>query len=255
MIKFFRRVRYNLMEQNKTGKYFKYAIGEIFLVVIGILIALSINNWNENRKASMLERELLFGLKTDFEDRLTELEEIQSGREIVFQAIETIFKQINQQKMTLSPKKFDETLSSVMIQWTFNDEFSALDMLFSTGQINNLDNLRLRQILINWPSLVEEMLEEQRRYVTNSDDLINVMKEHLVLNNLVQHIHIRDWQFGTQLPNINFKHDRQGLIESTNFTNELTEQRMLLYINLIDGEKLIHNAKEIIRLIEKQTAK
>ena len=38
------------MEQNKTGKYFKYAIGEVVLVVIGILIALSINNWNEGRK-------------------------------------------------------------------------------------------------------------------------------------------------------------------------------------------------------------
>ena len=51
MIKFFRKIRYNLMEQNKTGKYFKYAIGEIILVVIGILIALSINNWNEAKKA------------------------------------------------------------------------------------------------------------------------------------------------------------------------------------------------------------
>ena len=38
------------MEKNKTGKYLKYAIGEIVLVVIGILIALSINNWNENKK-------------------------------------------------------------------------------------------------------------------------------------------------------------------------------------------------------------
>ncbi|TYA59666.1 hypothetical protein FVF61_01030 [Formosa maritima] len=50
MIKFFRKIRYNLMEQNKSGKYFKYAIGEIILVVIGILIALQINNWNEKRK-------------------------------------------------------------------------------------------------------------------------------------------------------------------------------------------------------------
>lgn len=50
MIKFFRKIRYNLMETGKTGKYFKYAIGEIILVVIGILIALQINNWNENRK-------------------------------------------------------------------------------------------------------------------------------------------------------------------------------------------------------------
>jgi len=49
MIKFFRKIRYNPMETGKTGRYFKYAIGEIVLVVIGILIALSINNWNEKQ--------------------------------------------------------------------------------------------------------------------------------------------------------------------------------------------------------------
>ena len=49
MIKIFRKIRYDLMEKNKTGKYIKYAIGEIALVVIGILIALQINNWNEKR--------------------------------------------------------------------------------------------------------------------------------------------------------------------------------------------------------------
>ena len=58
MIKFFRKIRYDLMEKNKTGKYFKYAIGEIILVVIGILIALSINNWNEQRKDRANERDL-----------------------------------------------------------------------------------------------------------------------------------------------------------------------------------------------------
>tara|TARA_R110001606_G_scaffold388375_1_gene553643 strand:- start:1328 stop:2371 length:1044 start_codon:yes stop_codon:yes gene_type:complete len=50
MIKFFRKIRQNLLLENKTGKYLKYAIGEIALVVIGILIALQINNWNEERQ-------------------------------------------------------------------------------------------------------------------------------------------------------------------------------------------------------------
>ncbi|PWI29754.1 hypothetical protein DI383_08320 [Flavobacteriaceae bacterium LYZ1037] len=50
MIKFFRKIRQNLLMENKTRKYYKYAIGEITLVVIGILIALQINNWNENQK-------------------------------------------------------------------------------------------------------------------------------------------------------------------------------------------------------------
>ena len=59
MIKFFRQIRFNLMSENKTGKYLKYAIGEIILVVFGILIALSINNWNEDRKSVKLQKEIL----------------------------------------------------------------------------------------------------------------------------------------------------------------------------------------------------
>ena len=62
MIKFFRHIRQNLIMENKTSKYFKYAIGEIVLVVIGILIALQINNWNENRKNNLWEQQFL----TDF---------------------------------------------------------------------------------------------------------------------------------------------------------------------------------------------
>jgi hypothetical protein len=65
MIKFFRKIRYDLMEKNKTGKYFKYAIGEIVLVVIGILIALSINNWNENRKERLIEIAILTDIRKD----------------------------------------------------------------------------------------------------------------------------------------------------------------------------------------------
>ena len=49
MIKIFRQIRQSLIMENKTSKYFKYAIGEILLVVIGILIAFSINTWNQNR--------------------------------------------------------------------------------------------------------------------------------------------------------------------------------------------------------------
>jgi len=65
MIKLFRRTRQRLLTENKTGKYFKYAIGEIFLVVIGILIALQINNWNEGRKALIQEHAVLSNLVAD----------------------------------------------------------------------------------------------------------------------------------------------------------------------------------------------
>ena len=74
MIKFFRKIRYDLMEKNKTGKYFKYAIGEIILVVIGILIALSINNWNENLKSKKLETSYLKRIYKDLDNDLLQFE-------------------------------------------------------------------------------------------------------------------------------------------------------------------------------------
>ena len=59
MFKFFRKIRQQLLSQNKISKYLLYAIGEIVLVVIGILIALSINNWNEDRKLKQFEYKIL----------------------------------------------------------------------------------------------------------------------------------------------------------------------------------------------------
>jgi hypothetical protein len=63
MIKFFRKIRYDLMEKNKTGKYFKYAIGEVILVMIGILLALQVNNWNQIRRERIKESGYLERLK------------------------------------------------------------------------------------------------------------------------------------------------------------------------------------------------
>ncbi len=67
MIKFFRKIRQNLLMENKTGKYFKYAIGEIVLVVVGILIALQINNWNESRKQETKKQSYYKQLITDID--------------------------------------------------------------------------------------------------------------------------------------------------------------------------------------------
>jgi hypothetical protein len=78
MIKFFRKIRQNLIMENKTGKpasrtgrYFKYAIGEIVLVVIGILIALQIITWNESRKQKQIEKQVLKSLFQEIEKAKT----------------------------------------------------------------------------------------------------------------------------------------------------------------------------------------
>ena len=65
MIKFFRNIRKTLLTEGKTLNYLKYAIGEIILVVIGILIALQINNWNDNRKTELKIKNSLIALRGD----------------------------------------------------------------------------------------------------------------------------------------------------------------------------------------------
>jgi hypothetical protein len=66
MIKFFRKIRQNMFTKNKTGTYFKYTIGEIVLVMIGILLALQVSNWNQERKDRINKRKLLDNIYRDF---------------------------------------------------------------------------------------------------------------------------------------------------------------------------------------------
>ena len=96
MIKFFRNIRRQLLGENKTGKYFKYAIGEILLVVIGILIALQVNNWNEKRKEGLLETEMLeeikVGLLKDISDisfNITRHKEILNSQNILIEWLDS----------------------------------------------------------------------------------------------------------------------------------------------------------------------
>ena len=74
MLGFLRRIRRSLIDQGHLKKYFIYAIGEIILVVAGILIALQINNWNEQRKSRTEAQQLLLVLKANSESNIRSLE-------------------------------------------------------------------------------------------------------------------------------------------------------------------------------------
>ena len=74
MIPFFRKIRKKMADDNRPLKYMRYAVGEIVLVVIGILIALQMNNWNEDRKESLTIKNVLFEIKEDLSQDKAELE-------------------------------------------------------------------------------------------------------------------------------------------------------------------------------------
>ena len=98
MIKFFRKIRYDLIEKNKTGKYLKYAIGEIILVVIGILIALYINNWNENLKLKQQEIQIYKEIKSDLIQTEKDIKKVIAREKSILVSTQTLLHNIREKK-------------------------------------------------------------------------------------------------------------------------------------------------------------
>ncbi|CAN0605597.1 unnamed protein product, partial [Ectocarpus sp. 12 AP-2014] len=92
MIKFFRKIRQNLLSESKFSKYLIYAIGEIILVVIGILIALQINNWNEKQKEEKSELLILKTLQKDFIENKKMYSDIVDKQQFVIDNCKSLIK-------------------------------------------------------------------------------------------------------------------------------------------------------------------
>ncbi|WP_079512942.1 DUF6090 family protein [Maribacter arcticus] len=147
MIKFFRKIRQNMLNEGKTGKYFKYAIGEIMLVVIGILIALSINTWNENRKIRQSEQEILQNLKSDLLINKDRLNGILKKRSKEFDSGIYVLKLFNTDVSNIPIQKLDSILLDIEMVWTFEASDGTIKSLISSGKIDHIQSEKLKSLL------------------------------------------------------------------------------------------------------------
>ncbi len=146
MIKFFRKIRQNLLSEGKTGKYFKYAIGEILLVVIGILIALSINNWNENKKASLKEAANLKSIKSELESSLQEIRTDYDRIVKYKQSTLNIYKYIQEKPALVNSMYFDFHNS---IQFSMFFPKTSTYETFKSGNLDLIKSDSLRMLIID----------------------------------------------------------------------------------------------------------
>ena len=146
MIKFFRKIRKKFLEQGKTSKYLSYALGEIILVVIGILIALQINNWNEERLDNNREKITIQNLNTEFKENLRDLDSI-----------------------------------NIILQHTI---LATENDLQNSGGLSELNNKNLKILLFNWSRFFKELQETMNQTEETNINLIEYIREHGSLRNI-----------------------------------------------------------------------
>ena len=179
MIKFFRKIRQNLLSEGKTGKYFKYAIGEIILVVIGILIALQINNWNEKRKIQSNQENYLTLLKTEAENNLKEIRNTKNEVSEMNMKQIVLYNLINIKQDTVTEKHLSESLFRIVSGfYKFKYENSALSDLKSSGNLKNVLNDSLRKYLIALDPLVIEVQNQEDAVIDSRDKVRNYINEN-----------------------------------------------------------------------------
>lgn len=184
MINFFRRIRKKMADDNKPLKYMRYAIGEIILVVIGILIALQINNWNEIKKLRLRETNLLKELKTNLNTNIRNLE-----KDIEVQIEQTSYIDIVQLHLK-NRKPYNDSIGYYIYKGNPAPDVLLTSSAFETLRSSGLELISsdtLRQAIINlfevdypylfqetkrledqvWPSVVVPMFQKHFKYMDN----------------------------------------------------------------------------------------
>ncbi|WP_149275102.1 DUF6090 family protein [Pareuzebyella sediminis] len=157
MIKFFRKIRQKTLTENKFGKYLTYAIGEIILVVIGILIALQINNWNTNKSNLKESNEFVARLKAEVKSNIGFTQEEIKKKENQRRSSLAILKMVGEDITKLSSKTLDSLINISMANGNMEFKNGTLNEGLNTGKVALIKSDSLKTILYGLPSLVEEV--------------------------------------------------------------------------------------------------
>jgi hypothetical protein len=226
MIGFFRKIRRKLADDNKPMKYARYAIGEIVLVVIGILIALSINNWNERRKDNQLEREFLNGLRSDLiADSTYYSRRIQDAENIIRINRDFIGQLYDEQQNYEDVKNLFKELS--LYSEPLTSQNSTYQELINDGKLNLIRNMELKSTLINYyreTEVADKHIEEFNVFSVNV--LLNAMEKIPNMSRVLKYdlnIGDFDYKFKGQYEFVNDPHSTKFQISedvATVYTNK-----------------------------------
>ena len=236
MIRFLRKIRKQLLSESKFSKYLLYAIGEILLVMIGILLALQVNNWNERQKAKEFERKMLSELKSSLEADVGMLEWAIKENENRIYSIEVILEHFDNQLL------YQDSLAnhfSNAITW-FNPSINnqAYESLKTYGEhIITNDSIRAQLSIFEYPWL-EVLGERNERY------------HYGTVSPIITGLFNSGEMWGEMRP-----YNYEDLLESREYRHILNTLKSNRNLNIQAYRDWLETKRELVELIEKELHK
>lgn len=253
MIKFFRKIREQLLTQNKFTKYLIYAIGEIFLVVIGILIALQVNNYNEQRKTNVKESKYLVSIKNEL---LNNLEVVKTENTLLnssLKAQKRLMSLINTKIDTISEKELSKILGSSMnrdIKLKYQDG-TFKELLYSGGLIA-ISNDSIKNRITSWEGRMIIVTGQEEGVFMVRGKIADYIMEFGDLKNLFDDIGASEYIKMTKSIR---KIGNKTLLKSKKFENYLALYIILGETLKQEYENLENDINDLLQMVSKELKK
>lgn len=237
MIKFFRNIRQQLLSKSRLRKYCIYAFGEIVLVMIGILLALQVNNWNNKRIQNKKEAIYIENIHNQFLFNKSQLETVTLYHQKVYDNVTKILNLMPIDDKLTNMDSLSSYVSGTFYQYTFNPQQSTVNSLTNTSSFEILSNRTLRELLQNWEELFKDYQEEEisfQNYFHSS--FLPYLKNHVSLLNHSNSANIFDDRNITS-----------NFLNSLEFKNTMVLQRN--YVHQIIGGNEIKEVRHAINQI------
>jgi hypothetical protein len=170
MLTFFRKIRKSLIDSGSAKKYTLYAIGEIFLVMIGILLALQVNNWNQNRMNKNKEHSLLKEINTEFIYNKEELRNTIGYYDRVRQKYSRLIASFPIQISTYNVDSLSVLLKGTNATLDVDISQGSINTLINSSSFEIISNLELRTLLLQWNDLVSNYKEAESLLINFTAD-------------------------------------------------------------------------------------
>jgi len=173
-MKFFGKIRFQFLKMEKTTQYLKYAVGEILLVVLGILIALQINNWNETAKENRILNDYLVKIKSHTSEDLRQLDTITRGRK-------QIADLCKKARMAMLTNTEEEHIYVMMASGTafadffFKPKTVGYESFKNSSSFVKINNTVLDSLLIQYHNIIQNIAENEKSY----NDYILTQEAHI----------------------------------------------------------------------------